>query len=99
MKKIVDKRRVGKGYEYKVHWKGTWLPRSELENAKRLLRNLRGDDRRSVEESVLNVLEQVRMGDSWDLYCTVDGVLPSNHRNIISTFPSVHYLKFVIKGP
>lgn len=38
VKKIVDKRWVGKGYEHKVRWKESWLPRSELANAKRLLR-------------------------------------------------------------
>ena len=38
IRKIVCKRRVGKGYEYKVRWKDTWLPRSELGNARRLLR-------------------------------------------------------------
>jgi len=37
-RKIVGKRRVGKGYEYKVRWKDTWLPTSELGNAQRLLR-------------------------------------------------------------
>ena len=35
--KIVSKRRAGKGFEYKVHWKNTWLPKSELGNARRLL--------------------------------------------------------------
>lgn len=41
IRKIVGKRRVGKGYEYKVRWKDTWLPRSELGNAQRLLRSTR----------------------------------------------------------
>ena len=36
--KIVGKRRARKGHEYKVRWKSTWLPRSELWNAWRLLR-------------------------------------------------------------
>lgn len=31
--KIVDKRRVRQGYEYEVHWKRIWLPKSELGNA------------------------------------------------------------------
>ena len=38
IKKIVGKRRAGKGYEYRVRWKDTWLPRSDLGNARRLLR-------------------------------------------------------------
>jgi hypothetical protein len=38
IRKIVGKLRVGKGYEWRVRWKDTWLPRSELGNAKRLLR-------------------------------------------------------------
>ena len=38
IRKIVGKRRVGKGYEYKVRWKDTWLARSELGNALRLLK-------------------------------------------------------------
>jgi len=37
IQKIVDKRRLGKGYEYKVRWKDTWLRKSELRNAQRLL--------------------------------------------------------------
>ncbi len=37
IRKIVGKRRAGKGYEYRVRWKDIWLPRSELGNAKRLL--------------------------------------------------------------
>ncbi|KAL9607270.1 MAG: hypothetical protein Q9167_007801, partial [Letrouitia subvulpina] len=36
--KITGKRRAGKGYEYKVCWKDTWLPKNELENARRLAR-------------------------------------------------------------
>lgn len=35
---IVGKRRAGKGYEYRVRWKDTWLRRSELGNAQRLLK-------------------------------------------------------------
>jgi hypothetical protein len=37
VRRIVGKRRVGKRFEYKVRWKDTWLPRSELANAQRLL--------------------------------------------------------------
>ena len=36
--RIVGKRRRGKGYEYKVCWKKTWLLESELGNAQELLR-------------------------------------------------------------
>ncbi|KAI4267175.1 MAG: hypothetical protein L6R38_008375 [Xanthoria sp. 2 TBL-2021] len=36
--RIVGKRRRGKGYEYKVCWKETWLLERELENAQELLR-------------------------------------------------------------
>lgn len=45
VKKIVDKRRVGKGYEYKVRWKETWLPKNELRNAKRLLQEFEAEGR------------------------------------------------------
>ncbi|KAL2046936.1 hypothetical protein N7G274_000954 [Stereocaulon virgatum] len=38
IRKIVGKRRVGKGYEYRVRWKGTWPARRELGNAERLLK-------------------------------------------------------------
>jgi len=38
--KIVGKRRTRSGYEYNVHWKNTWLPRSELGNAQELLQDL-----------------------------------------------------------
>ena len=37
IRKIIGKRRTGKGYEYKVRWRNTWLKRSELGNARRLL--------------------------------------------------------------
>lgn len=37
IRKIVSKRRAGKGFEYRLRWKGTWLPRSEVRNARRLL--------------------------------------------------------------
>jgi len=36
--RIFGKRRAGKAYEYRVGWMDTWLPRSELGNAKWLLR-------------------------------------------------------------
>ncbi|KAI9808003.1 MAG: hypothetical protein M1827_007765 [Pycnora praestabilis] len=36
--KIVDKRRTGRGYEYKVCWEEIWLLESELRNAQELLR-------------------------------------------------------------
>jgi hypothetical protein len=36
--RIVGKRRRGKGYEYKVCWKRTWLRECELGNAQELLR-------------------------------------------------------------
>ena len=34
VRKIVGKRQAGKGYEYRVRWKDTWLRRSELGNAR-----------------------------------------------------------------
>ena len=37
VRRIIAKRRVEKGFEYKVRWKDTWMTRSELANAKRLL--------------------------------------------------------------
>ena len=50
--RIVGKRRRGKGYEYKVCWKETWLLERELGNAQGLLRKFevkhqaqRGDKR------------------------------------------------------
>jgi len=45
IRKIVSKRRAGKGYRYRVRWKDTWLPRSELGNAKRLLREFEAKSR------------------------------------------------------
>lgn len=42
IRKIVCKRRVRKGYEYKVRWRDTWLPRSELGKAQRLVREFEG---------------------------------------------------------
>ena len=37
IRKILGKRRAGTGYEYKVRWKDTWLPKGELGKAQRLL--------------------------------------------------------------
>ena len=37
VRRILGKRWVEKGSEYKVRWKDTWLPRSQLANAQRLL--------------------------------------------------------------
>ncbi len=55
IRRIIGKRRAGKGYEYKVRWKDTWLPKSELGNARRLLqefeaqcRSQRGPEPRRV---------------------------------------------------
>ncbi len=39
--RIVGKRRRGKGYEYRVCWKETWLLESELGNAQGLLRDFK----------------------------------------------------------
>ena len=38
IRKIVGKRRAGKDNEYRVRWKDTWLSKSELGNAQRLLK-------------------------------------------------------------
>lgn len=35
--KIIGKRRAGRDCEYKVRWRSTWLPRSELGSAQQLL--------------------------------------------------------------
>jgi hypothetical protein len=40
IRRIVGKRRAGKGYKYRVRWENTWLPESELRNAQRLLKEL-----------------------------------------------------------
>ncbi len=37
VKRIVDRRRMGKGFQYRVRWKDTWMAGNELVNAKRLL--------------------------------------------------------------
>lgn len=37
IRKILGKRRAGTGYESKVRWKDTWLPKGELRKAQRLL--------------------------------------------------------------
>ena len=43
--KILDKRATRSGTEYKVRWKSTWLPRSELGSARRLLREYEAKSR------------------------------------------------------
>ncbi len=45
IKKVVDKRRVAKGNEYKVRWRDTWLPESELGKAQELLREFEAKGR------------------------------------------------------
>lgn len=45
VRRIVGKRRTEMGYEYKVRWRDTWLPKSELGNARRLLREFEAQDR------------------------------------------------------
>ena len=45
IQKIIEKRRAGKGYEYKVRWKDTWLSNSELGNARRLLQEFEAHGR------------------------------------------------------
>ncbi len=43
--KILDKRETRSGTEYKVRWKSTWLPRSELGSTRRLLREYEAESR------------------------------------------------------
>jgi len=43
--KILGKRRIGKYNEYRVRWKSTWLHRSELGNAQRLLQEFKAKGR------------------------------------------------------
>ncbi len=45
IRKIIGKRRAGKGYEYKVRWKDTWMAKCELANAKRLLQEFEAQHR------------------------------------------------------
>lgn len=37
VQRIVDKRRIGKGFQYRVRWKDTWMAKSELANERQLL--------------------------------------------------------------
>ena len=41
IRNIISRRRAGKGYEYRVHWKDTWLPKNGLGNARRLLKEFK----------------------------------------------------------
>ncbi len=47
--KILDKREIRSGTKYRVRWKSTWLLRSELENARRLLREYEAKGRAQHE--------------------------------------------------
>ena len=38
IKKIAGKRRTRRGWEYKVVWANSWVPTSDLKNARRLMR-------------------------------------------------------------
>ena len=42
---IVDPRKMSRGWEFEVAWANPWLPRSELGNAKRLLRKFEAERR------------------------------------------------------
>ena len=44
IRKVISKRRTRRGWEYKVGWANSWLPRSELENASRLVREFESKD-------------------------------------------------------
>ncbi len=61
IRRIVGKRRGGKGYDYKVCWKDTWLRDCELGNAQEL--SLRPNARRSGEANEENRHAQTRVGD------------------------------------
>lgn len=39
--RIIGKRRTSKGVEYKVCWKSTWKPTSELEKAQRVVQEFK----------------------------------------------------------
>jgi len=41
VRSVVGKRRMGQGYDYRVRWKDTWLPKSELGNIQRSIREAR----------------------------------------------------------
>lgn len=43
--KILDMRETVSGTEYMVRWKNTWLPKEELENARKLVREFEAKDR------------------------------------------------------
>jgi len=45
VKRIVDRRRMGKGFQYRVRWKDIWMAKSELANAKRLLQEFEAQHR------------------------------------------------------
>ena len=45
IKKILDRRETMSGTEYKVRWKNTWLPKDELGNARRLVREFEAQRR------------------------------------------------------
>ena len=45
IKKIIDRRQMMSGIEYKVQWKNTWLPKGELGNARKLLREFEAQRR------------------------------------------------------
>lgn len=44
IRKVISKRRTRRGWEYKVGWANSWLPRSELRNASRLVREFESKD-------------------------------------------------------
>ncbi len=43
--RLLAKRQTGKGYGHKLRWKSTWLPRSELGDAQRLLQEFKAQGR------------------------------------------------------
>ena len=87
VRKIVGKRRTGRGCEDKVHWEDTWLPKKELENAQRLLRDFEARQRgaeadRAGEDLIFQQLEAIYCAYRDDGQQSAVTLVPSRVSNI-----------------
>jgi len=62
--RIVGKRRGGKGYDYKVCWKDSWLRECELGNTQELLREFKAK-RQAQRGGKRGRPAHTRVGDRW----------------------------------
>lgn len=72
MIKIHDKKETVAGTEYLARWENTWLRRSKLEKAPRLLREYESKGRTQHERKRGDRLTQTKIGDGYIRSCGME---------------------------